>query len=152
MLIDLREKKGGRERERERNINVRDKHWSVASCMHPDPKLNLQPRYVSWPEIEPMTFWFTNDAPTSWATLARALQSFRECSCPDWVGFALYGQLCMNFFADGNFGQMHQKGFFRVKDLNAYNMNACFGILIWPVWWLVLPLLGWLQLLNQNLI
>ena len=28
---------------RERNINMREKHWSVASCTHPDWGSNLQP-------------------------------------------------------------------------------------------------------------
>ena len=37
MLIDFRE--GGREKERERNMNVREKQ-SVASCTHPDQGLN----------------------------------------------------------------------------------------------------------------
>ena len=43
--------------ERERNIDMREKYWSVASCMHPNRGLNLQPRYVPWPGIEPATFW-----------------------------------------------------------------------------------------------
>ena len=50
-----RERKG----EREGNINVREKHWLVASRMYPDGGLNLQPRYVPWPGIELVTFWYT---------------------------------------------------------------------------------------------
>ena len=46
MAIDFRER--GRERERNKRIDVREKHWSVASCTHPDQELNLlPPRYVS---------------------------------------------------------------------------------------------------------
>ena len=39
--------------------------------MYPDWGSNLQPRHVSWPGIEPMTF-LQDNVPTSWATLARA--------------------------------------------------------------------------------
>ena len=50
----------GREREkgrgRGRNIDVWEKHWSVASHMLSDWRLNLQPRYVPWPGTEPATF------------------------------------------------------------------------------------------------
>ena len=46
MLIDL-EGGHGREGEWERNIDVREKHQSVASCLHPDWGQNLQPRRVS---------------------------------------------------------------------------------------------------------
>lgn len=38
-----RDKEGGR---RKRNINVRDKYQSVASCMRPDQGQNWQPRQV----------------------------------------------------------------------------------------------------------
>ena len=55
LLILEREEKEERDRERK-------KHWceretSVASCMHPDWRLNLQPRHVSWPGIYLTTFW-----------------------------------------------------------------------------------------------
>ena len=40
------EKGEGKKKERERNIDVREKHWSVASHTHPDWRLNLQPRPV----------------------------------------------------------------------------------------------------------
>ena len=46
MLIDFREKGREGERERERNIDVRERHRRVAShvCLHWGP--NLQPRHV----------------------------------------------------------------------------------------------------------
>ena len=36
-----RERDTERERERKRDINMREKHQSVASCMYPNWKLNL---------------------------------------------------------------------------------------------------------------
>ena len=56
-----------REREEGRvgNINVREKHWCERETSigypHPcpDQRLNLQPRRVPWPEIEPTNFWCT---------------------------------------------------------------------------------------------
>ena len=50
---------GGREEERETNIYVREKHWSVASCVSPNQRLNLQPRYVPVLGIEPESLWCT---------------------------------------------------------------------------------------------
>ena len=44
-------RRGGREKERERNINVK----LPLSC----PLPGLQPRHVSWLGIEPVTLWFT---------------------------------------------------------------------------------------------
>ena len=38
--------RGERERERERNTDVREKHRSIASGTLPDLESNLQPRYV----------------------------------------------------------------------------------------------------------
>ena len=46
LLILEREEGGEREKEGERNIDVREKHQSVASCMRPDQGSNPQPRYV----------------------------------------------------------------------------------------------------------
>ena len=46
------------ERERERGIDVRKKHWSVASHTCPNRESNLQPRYVSWSGIKHSPFWF----------------------------------------------------------------------------------------------
>ena len=57
MLIDFRERGRGGERERERdgerNIDMREKHRSVASRMCPDRGSNLQPRFVPWTGVEP---------------------------------------------------------------------------------------------------
>ena len=44
LLIFL--ERGRKEKERERNISVREKHQSVASCKHLDKGSNLQPRYM----------------------------------------------------------------------------------------------------------
>ena len=50
------ERGGGREKERERNINVREKHQSTASCMYPNLQgMNLQPRHVPCLGIKPAT-------------------------------------------------------------------------------------------------
>ena len=48
LLILEREEGGERERQTDRqtDIDVRENHQSVSSCMHPDQGLNLQPRYV----------------------------------------------------------------------------------------------------------
>ena len=53
---------GGRVKEKERNIDVREKHGSVAS--HPGPHwgLNLQTRHVPWLEIVPWPFALCDDA------------------------------------------------------------------------------------------
>ena len=54
MFIAFREngmKEGGGEKEK--NIDVWEKHWLVASCMHPNRGENPQPRYVPWPGIDP---------------------------------------------------------------------------------------------------
>ena len=40
------ERDEGREKERERNIDVREKHSSAASCMYPDLRQNPQPKHV----------------------------------------------------------------------------------------------------------
>ena len=49
----------GRVRERERNMDVRGKHPSAASCTHPNWGLSPQARYVPWLGIEPADFQFT---------------------------------------------------------------------------------------------
>ena len=77
MILETEE---GREKERARNINAREKYRSVASCMCPDWGLNLQPRHVPWPGIEPVTLWFAGWHPANWATLARARAS-HICIC-----------------------------------------------------------------------
>ena len=68
-FIAFRER--GSERERERNIDVREKHQLVASICTPtgDRSPNLD---MPWPGIELVTFWFAGDAPANWATPARA--------------------------------------------------------------------------------
>ena len=58
--------------ERNRNIDVREKHQLAASQTCPDRILNPQPRHVPWPGIELATFWFAGQHPTHWATLIRA--------------------------------------------------------------------------------
>ena len=62
----LLEREEGREKERERNINV----WLPLTCPHQGP--GPQPRHVPWLEIKPMTLWFTGQHSTHWTTLARA--------------------------------------------------------------------------------
>ena len=54
----------------ERNFN-----W-FPSCMCPSGGLDPQPGYVHWLGIEPVTFWSMVDAPTNWATQARAKKYF----------------------------------------------------------------------------
>ena len=45
----LTSKRGeGRDRERQRNIDVREKHPSATSCMYPNQRLNPQPKHVPW--------------------------------------------------------------------------------------------------------
>ena len=44
MFIDFRERR--RERERKTDVDVREKHLSVASHTCPDQGLNLKPRHV----------------------------------------------------------------------------------------------------------
>ena len=40
------EREKGRKEERERHIDVREQHWSVASHTHPDQESNPQLRFV----------------------------------------------------------------------------------------------------------
>ena len=54
--------------ERDRERQETEKHWSVASCMHPNGGWNSQPRYVPWLGIEPTTFWCTGRWHSNWAT------------------------------------------------------------------------------------
>ena len=51
-----------RERERNRNIHMREKHWPVSSHTCPNQGWNPQPRYVTWSGIELIelaNFWST---------------------------------------------------------------------------------------------
>ena len=66
------ERRKGREKEEERIIVVREKHWLVASYMCSDWGLNLLPRYVPWPGVELATFCFVGWRPANWATPVRA--------------------------------------------------------------------------------
>ena len=54
-FIDFRERR--RERvgggERDWDIDMREKHQSIASCTHPNWRLSPQPKYVPWPWIAP---------------------------------------------------------------------------------------------------
>ena len=61
ILFIFREK--GREEERERNIDVQEKHRRVASGTHPHVE--------TWPGIEPVSFLFVGQWPSHWATTAR---------------------------------------------------------------------------------
>ena len=52
-LLILEGKKG-----RERNIDVKEKQWLLASCTCPSWGLNRQPRYMPWLGIQPTIFWY----------------------------------------------------------------------------------------------
>ena len=74
------ERGGGRKRERERNIDVGEKHrykretsQLVASCMHPDQGPNSQHRHVPDRESNVLPFSLWDNAPADWATPARAV-------------------------------------------------------------------------------
>ena len=54
----------GRGKEREQNIDVREKHRSAASCL-PQLGPNLQATHVPQPGIEPVTFWFARQRSTN---------------------------------------------------------------------------------------
>ena len=57
------ERKGKRESEMwERSLGVTEKPWLVASRMHQDQGLFPQFRNLSWPGIEPATFWLWDNA------------------------------------------------------------------------------------------
>ena len=60
-------------RGRKENINVRKKHWLLASHLCSNRGSNPQPRYASWPGIKPATSGVGDDTPTNWATLASAI-------------------------------------------------------------------------------
>ena len=53
---------GGREKERKRNTDVREKHWSVASLLCTDQGLSLQPRCVPQLESNQWPFGLQDDA------------------------------------------------------------------------------------------
>ena len=68
MFMDFRKRKEGGKSERKRNIDVREKHPLVAFHMCPYWGSNRQPRYVSWPGIEPWSSGVWDDTPVNWAT------------------------------------------------------------------------------------
>ena len=108
MFTDFREE-GGRKRERERNINVREKHWSVTwdqthnLGMCPDQKLN------PWP----FSLW--NNTPTNWATLARA-----------WDLFIFW--LTLKLVSWGCYIQVAQTGWLKTPEI--YSLTAL-GARVW---------------------
>ena len=61
----------GREKERQRNTDAREKHQSFASCLCPDQGLNLKPRHVPCLGNELATFCFAGRTPDR-VTVARA--------------------------------------------------------------------------------
>ena len=69
----------GREKKRERNMDVREKHWLVASYTSADQGPNLQPRHVPRPGIGLATFHFVGWCPTNWVTPVRAPRRFFLC-------------------------------------------------------------------------
>ena len=54
--------------ERERNIDLREKHQLDACHTCPDWGSNTQSRYVPWLGIEPTNFGVWDNAPTNWTT------------------------------------------------------------------------------------
>ena len=63
-------------RERERDIDVREKHWLVTSRTRPSQGLNLQPRYGSCLGIQPAAFLCTDWHSSRLSHLARAGYQF----------------------------------------------------------------------------
>ena len=75
ILFICREK--GREGEMERNIDVRETHWLVASCVTPTGDLARNPGLCpDWESNRQPFFWFTSWHWILWATPARALSYF----------------------------------------------------------------------------
>ena len=72
-LFTFREK--GRNREREKIINVWEINWSVASLSHvPNGGPGPQLKHVPWLGIKRATFWFAGWHSIHWSTPARARQ------------------------------------------------------------------------------
>ena len=78
------EREGKGEQEREIKINVREKHWSVASCTHPTWESNLQPKYVLWTESNLQRFVYGTMLQKNWDTQPRLFFLFKSISCPGW--------------------------------------------------------------------
>ena len=51
--------------ERERNIHVEEKHWLVASCMHPNWGLNPDLGMCPHQQLNPQPFGVLDNAPTN---------------------------------------------------------------------------------------
>ena len=97
---------GGREKERKRNIDVREKHQFVASCMCPDKELTINPQPLSLSDdAQPTELHWpghnSHDIETSWLSvnawmdkavgrlhmLGTALPGFRGCN-PSWLSLS----------------------------------------------------------------
>ena len=72
----LLEKEEGRKKERERNIDMLERHQSVAFPVPPVWGPAPRPRHVPWLGIKPVTFRFTGQRSIHWATPARAPLGF----------------------------------------------------------------------------
>ena len=67
----------GREKKREINMDVKEKHRLVASRTHTPSRLNVQPAHMPWRETQPVvTFHFAGRCPASWASPASGRISF----------------------------------------------------------------------------
>ena len=55
LCLLILERREGREGGRETSIQERNKYWSATLSTRPNQRLNLQPRHVPWPRIEPVT-------------------------------------------------------------------------------------------------
>ena len=94
-----------REKEGERNINVRDKHQSTASQTYPNWRPNPQPRYVPWLRIKPANFCLSGGHPTNWANTGPVLPLKSPislgCLMPlSWFSFYCSGHLMSVVFMD----------------------------------------------------
>ena len=102
------ERREGREKERERNINVRERHWAVDSWMHPKWGPVLQPRHVPWPGIKLMTFHFVGWHPINWSTPVRASLINLNLRLDSYLQGAIVEGTCI--FGDDSLPGHHQAG------------------------------------------
>ena len=84
-----------RKGERERETSMREKHQSVISRTYPNWGSNLQPKYVPWPGIKPVTFWCMGWCSNQLGHQARAqvILLGRPGSAQCWVRLTIYSQL-----------------------------------------------------------
>ena len=75
-LLLILEREEGREKKQEKHIDVKEKHWLVASFMYYNWESNPQSRLVPWWGIKPVAFWFAGWCPTNWTTQTRADSAF----------------------------------------------------------------------------